>query len=63
NARENSLEKVGEKFLASVKTKPKEGGANSAVIKLVANYFVAPIKNIIIISGHKSKNKKIAVYM
>ncbi len=63
SAKNNLVEFKNDKYLVSVKAKPLEGQANLAVIKILAEYFKTPQKNIQIISGHKSKNKRIAVYL
>ncbi len=36
---------------------PLEGKANKAVIEALANYFKVKKRNILLLSGHKSKNK------
>ncbi|HUT96197.1 MAG TPA: DUF167 domain-containing protein [Candidatus Paceibacterota bacterium] len=45
----------------SVKAPAKEGKANEAVIKLLAEYFEVPKSSVIIKSGLKSKHKIIEI--
>lgn len=40
---------------------PLEGKANQAVIEVLANYFKIKKSQIILLSGHKSKNKKFEI--
>lgn len=42
-----------------ITTVPEDGKANKAVISLISKTFKVPKSKIEIISGHKSKNKKI----
>ncbi len=61
-ARENKIEKIGEKdFRISVKEPAKEGRANKAIIELLAKYFDIPQSQIRIITGLKRKNKVIKI--
>jgi len=58
NAKENKIEKIGEKeFKIFVKEPAKEGKANEAIIELLAEYFNVPRLKINIILGLKSKKK------
>ncbi len=69
NSKKESFEKIepskkqrGEKhFQASVKEPPIKGKANTAVIKLVAEYFKTSSSKIKIIAGRKSKQKVIEI--
>lgn len=45
----------------SVKAPAKEGKANEAVVKLLAEHFKVPKSNVIIKSGLKSKNKIVEI--
>ncbi|MCM8814888.1 MAG: DUF167 domain-containing protein [Candidatus Omnitrophica bacterium] len=44
-----------------VNEKPVEGKANSALIKLIAEYFDVPKSAVKIVSGHKSRNKIVEI--
>ena len=58
------LEKVvsdGEGLLVKVKEPPKEGKANRAVVRLLAEYFKVPQSSVKILSGSASKNKVIEI--
>ena len=48
-------------FIVKVKEPPKEGRANQAVIKLLAQHFGVAESRVRILSGFKSKNKIIEV--
>ena len=47
----------GDIFVVKVHEPPREGKANQAVIKLLAQHFEVPRSQIRILSGFKSKNK------
>ena len=51
----------GDWFLVRVKEPPKEGRANQAVIRLLAQYLSVPRDSVRISSGLKSRNKVIDV--
>jgi uncharacterized protein (TIGR00251 family) len=51
----------GDMFLARVKEPAKEGRANRAIIKLLADYFGVPQRQIAISSGFSSRNKVIDI--
>jgi uncharacterized protein (TIGR00251 family) len=55
------LSREGDSFIVKVKEPPKEGRANQAVIKLLAQHFGVPQSQVRIISGFKSRNKIIEV--
>jgi uncharacterized protein (TIGR00251 family) len=55
------LSQEGDSFIVKVKEPPKEGKANQAVIKLLAEYFGVPHSQVRILSGFRSKNKVIEV--
>jgi len=57
NSREEGVMQEGDLILVRVKEPPKEGRANRAAIKLIANYFGTSPTNVRIISGHTSRNK------
>ena len=49
------------RFLVKVKEPSREGKANNAVIRLLAEHFKIPQSSIKIVSGFKSKNKIIEI--
>jgi uncharacterized protein (TIGR00251 family) len=55
------LSREGDSFIIKVKEPPKEGKANHAVIKLLAEHFGVPHSQVRILSGLKSRNKVIEV--
>jgi len=61
NSRTEELSREGTSFIVKVKEPPKEGRANQAVIKLLAEHFGVPQSQVRILSGFKSKNKVIEV--
>ena len=61
NFRTEELIQEGESFIVKVKEPPKEGKANQAVIKLLAEHFGVPQSRVRILSGFRSKNKVIEV--
>lgn len=59
-AKLEKLEKINEnEFLACVKAPAQEGKANQALVKIFSEYFDIPKSQVIIIKGHKGKNKVI----
>ena len=61
NSRIEELSQEGDSFIIKVKEPPKEGKANQAVIKLLAEHFGVPQSQVRILSGFRSKNKVIEV--
>jgi uncharacterized protein (TIGR00251 family) len=61
NSRIAEVSREGYSFIVKVKEPPKEGKANQAVIKLLAEHFGVPQSQVRILSGFKSKNKVIEV--
>ena len=57
NSKTEEVSQEGDNFIVTVKEPPKEGRANQAVIKLLAEHFEVPRSQIRILSGFKSKNK------
>ena len=55
------LSREGYSFIVKVKEPPKEGKANQAVIKLLAEHFGVPQSQVRILSGFRSSNKVIEV--
>jgi len=61
NSRIEELSQEGDSFIIKVKEPPKEGKANQAVIKLLAEHFGVPQSQVRILSGFRSRNKIIEV--
>ncbi len=61
NSRTEEISREGNNFIVKVKEPPKEGKANQAVIKLLAEHFGVPQSQVRILSGFKSKNKVVDV--
>jgi len=61
NSRTEEVSQEGDSFIVKVKEPPKEGKANQAVIKLVAEHFGVPRSRVRILSGFRSKNKVVEV--
>jgi uncharacterized protein (TIGR00251 family) len=61
NSRTEELSREGDSFIVKVKEPPKEGKANQAVIKLLAEHFSVPQSQVRILSGFRSRNKVIEV--
>lgn len=50
-------------FAVSVKERPIEGRANTAICRVIAKHFGVPASLVCIVSGTRSKNKIIEVTM
>lgn len=61
NSKTEEVFKESDGFLLRVKEPPKEGKANKAVIRLLADYFEVSRGSVIILSGFKSRNKVIEI--
>jgi uncharacterized protein (TIGR00251 family) len=61
NSRSEEVSLEGNSFIVKVKEPPKEGKANQAVIKLLAEHFGVAKSRVRILSGLKSKNKVVEV--
>jgi uncharacterized protein (TIGR00251 family) len=61
NSKNEELSREGDSIIVKVKEPPKEGKANQAVIKLLAEHFGVPQSQIRILSGFKSRNKVIEI--
>ena len=61
NSRIEEVSQESDSFIVKVKEPPKEGKANQAVIKLLAEHFDVPQSQVRILSGFRSKNKVIEV--
>jgi uncharacterized protein (TIGR00251 family) len=61
NSKAEEVSQEEESFIVKVKEPPKEGKANRAVIKLLAEHFGVPQSRVRILSGFRSKNKVVEV--
>ena len=61
NSRTEELSQEGDSFIVKVREPPREGKANQAVIKLLAQHFGVPQSRVRILSGLRSRNKVIEV--
>jgi uncharacterized protein (TIGR00251 family) len=61
NSRTEDVSQEGDSFIVRVKEPPREGKANLAVIKLLAEHFGVPKSQVRIASGLKSRNKILEV--
>ena len=61
NSKTDEVSREGDSFIVKVKEPPKEGKANQAVIKLLAEHFSVPQNQVKILSGFRSRNKVIEV--
>ena len=61
NSKTEEVSQEGDNFIVKVKQLPKEGRANQAVIKLLAEYFGVPQSQVRILRGFKSRNKVIDI--
>jgi len=57
NSKTEEVIKEGGSFIVRVKEPAKEGRANRAVIKLLADHFKVAQSSIVILSGFKNRNK------
>jgi uncharacterized protein (TIGR00251 family) len=61
NSKVDEVIKEGDIFFVRIRESAKEGKANRAVIKLLADYFEVPQRQVAISSGFGSRNKVIEV--
>jgi len=61
NSKTEELGREGDSFILKVKEPAREGRANQAVIKLLAEHFSVSKSQVRILSGFKSRNKVIEV--
>jgi uncharacterized protein (TIGR00251 family) len=61
NSRTEEVSRESDSFTVKVKEPPKEGKANEAVIRLLAEHFGVPRSQVRILSGFQSKNKVVEV--
>lgn len=56
------IKEEGSAVKIKVTSPPVEGKANKAVIELLSKKLNVPKKNVVIVSGEKSRNKRIRIY-
>jgi len=61
NSKVGEVSQEGDGFVVKVKEPPKEGRANRAVIRLLAEHFGVPQSQIKILSGFTTRNKIIEI--
>lgn len=61
NSKAEAVTKEGDTFLVRVKEPAKEGKANRAVIKLLADYFGVQQRQVTISGGFGSRNKVVDI--
>jgi len=61
NSKTEEFSQEGDSFLIKVKEPAREGRANQAVIKLLAEHFSVPKSQVRILGGFRSRNKVIEV--
>ena len=61
NSRSEEVSREGDSFIVKVKEPPREGKANQAVIRLLAEHLGVPKSRVRIRSGFSSKTKVIEV--
>ena len=61
SSKTEELSQEGDSFIIKVKEPPKEGKANQAAIRLLAEHFSVPQSQVRILSGFRSRNKVIEV--
>jgi uncharacterized protein (TIGR00251 family) len=61
NSRTEEVSQESDSFIVKVKEPAREGKANQAVIKLLADHFGVPQSQVRILSGFGSRNKTVEV--
>ena len=61
NSRTEEVSQEGHSFIVRVKEPPREGKANLAVMRLLAEHFGVPKSQVRILSGFHGRNKVIEV--
>lgn len=61
NSKTEEISQEGYSFTVKVKEPPREGRANQAVIRLLAQHFGVHQSHVRILSGFKSRNKVIGI--
>lgn len=58
SAKEERVEEVGlQEFIVAVKEPPREGRANAAIIRALAEHFSVPSSRVRLVSGFTSRQK------
>ena len=57
NSKTEELSREGDSFIVKVREPPREGRANQAVIRLLAEHYGVPQNQVRILSGFRSRNK------
>lgn len=57
----DSIEVIGNEITIGVRSKPVDGQANKEIIKKLARHFGISSANIVIRSGHRSRDKIIEI--
>ena len=61
NSKTEEVSREGDSFVVKVKEPPREGKANRAVIRLLAQHFGVSQTQVKILSGFRSRNKLVEV--
>jgi uncharacterized protein (TIGR00251 family) len=61
NSKTDEIGREGDGFAVRVKDTAREGRANQAVIRLLAEHFGVPKRQVTILSGLRSENKVIEI--
>jgi len=61
NSKIEEVSQEGDSFVVKVEEPLREGRANQAVIKLLAEYFGIPQSQVRILNGFKSRNKVVEI--
>lgn len=62
NSKKVAVEKIGEgHFKIKVDAKAEDGKANRRLIEVMAEYFKVPKSSIVILQGHKNRDKIIEI--
>ncbi len=61
NSRTEQINEEGDYFVVKVKDPPRQGKANQAVVRLLADHFGVPKARVRILSGFTARNKTIEI--
>lgn len=61
NSKKEEIIIDNDNIIARVNTLPVEGRANKRLIELLSEFFKCPKNKIFLISGYKSKNKRVLI--
>ena len=61
NSKSEEVRQDGDDLMVKVKEPPKEGRANNATVRLLAEHFGIPQNQVRIASGFKSRNKVVEI--